>query len=461
MKYNLITLALLAALAGCSLAPSYQQPDAPYAASWEQQAQSGVQMPDWQAFFQDRNLQTLIGTALEHNRDLRIAALNVDAFRAQYRIERSALFPALSASGDGTHQRIPRRSSATGQAEIQHQYTAGLGVMAWELDFFGRIRNLKDSALQGYLASEQAHRSAELSLVSSVAIAWFTLQADQQSLELAEATLETYQDSQRLTERSYEAGIASALELQQSRTATDSARVSLTQSQRQLAQSRNALQVLLGAPMPELPADSRLDTSKLADLPLVLPSELLQRRPDIMQAEHELRAANANIGAARAALYPSISLTASAGSLSGELSDLFSSGTGTWLFKPQINLPIFTAGRLKASLDYSNIQKDVRVARYEKAIQTAFQEVADSLVARSTYADQMAAQDQLLESSSQYLSLADRRYREGIDNQLTLLDAQRLHFAARQQSIQTRLGQLISQVNLYRAMGGSFNNETP
>ncbi len=461
MKYNLITLALLAALAGCSLAPSYQQPDAPYAASWEQQAQNEAQMPDWQAFFQDRNLQTLIGTALEHNRDLRIAALNVDAFRAQYRIERSALFPALSASGDGTHQRIPRRSSATGQAEIQHQYTAGLGVMAWELDFFGRIRNLKDSALQGYLASEQAHRSAELSLVSSVAIAWFTLQADQQSLELAEATLETYQDSQRLTERSYEAGIASALELQQSRTATDSARVSLTQSQRQLAQSRNALQVLLGAPMPELPADSRLDTSKLADLPLVLPSELLQRRPDIMQAEHELRAANANIGAARAAFYPSISLTASAGSLSGELSDLFSSGTGTWLFKPQINLPIFTAGRLKASLDYSNIQKDVRVARYEKTIQTAFQEVADSLVARSTYADQMAAQEQLLESSSQYLSLADRRYREGIDNQLTLLDAQRLHFAARQQSIQTRLGQLVSQVNLYRAMGGSFNSETP
>lgn len=461
MKYNLITLALLAGLAGCSLAPSYQQPDAPYAASWEQQAQSEALMPDWQAFFQDRDLQALIGTALEHNRDLRIAALNVDAFRAQYRIERSALFPNLSASGDGTHQRIPRKSSPTGQAEIQHQYTAGLGVMAWELDFFGRIRNLKDSALQGYLASEQAHRSAELSLVSSVAIAWFTLQADQQSLELAEATLETYQDSQRLTERSYEAGIASALELQQSRTATDGARVSLTQSQRQLAQSRNALQVLLGAPMPKLSADSQLNTSQLADLPLVLPSELLQRRPDIMQAEHELRAANANIGAARAAFYPSISLTASAGSLSGELSDLFSSGTGTWLFKPQINLPIFTAGRLKASLDYSKIQKDVRVAHYEKSIQTAFQEVADSLVARSTYADQMAAQEQLLESSSQYLSLADRRYREGIDNQLTLLDAQRLHFAARQQSIQTRLGQLVSQVNLYRAMGGSFSSEAP
>ncbi|TDQ38560.1 efflux transporter outer membrane subunit [Thiopseudomonas denitrificans] len=460
MKYNLLTLAMLAGLTGCSMIPQYQQPVAPYAASWEQQAASSAQVPEWQLFFRDNNLQQLIRTALEHNRDLRVAALNAEAFRAQYRIQRSELFPSIDASGAGTHQRVPRKVSQTGDAQTTHQYSAAVGMNAWELDFFGRIRSLKDQALQNYFASAQAQRSAELSLVANVATAWFTLQADQASLQLAEATLQTYEDSQRLTELSHDAGIASALELQQSRTATDGARVTLAQNQRQLAQSRNALQLVLGAPLPDQLAPSgKLDNHSLADLPVLLPSELLQRRPDIMQAEHQLQAANANIGAARAAFFPSISLTATAGSLSGELSDLFGSGTGTWLFQPQINLPIFNSGRLKANLEYSEIQKDIHVAQYEKAIQTAFQEVADGLVARKTYADQLAAQEQLLVSSQTYLDLADRRYREGIDNQLTLLDAQRLNFNTRQQHINVQLARLVSEVNLFKALGGGFDNE--
>lgn len=457
MKYNLLTLALLTSLTGCSMIPSYNQPAAPYAAEWTQLASSEAQVPEWQQFFRDDNLQRLIATALEHNRDLRVAALNAEAFRAQYRIERSALFPSIDASGAGTHQGVPRKTSATGQAETTHQYSAAIGMNAWEADFFGRIRSLKDQALQNYFASAEAQRSAELSLVANVAIAWFTLQADQQSLQLAHATLKTYEDSQRLVELSHDAGVASALELQQARTATDGARIVVAENQRQLAQSRNALQLVLGAPLPELGGDiSMLDENSLAELPVLLPSELLQRRPDIMQAEYLLKGANANIGAARAAFFPSISLTATAGSLSGELSDLFSSGTGSWLFQPQIYLPIFNSGRLKANLEYSEIQKDIHVARYENTIQTAFQEVADGLVARKTYAEQLMAQKQLLQSSQEYLSLADRRYREGIDNQLTLLDAQRLNFSAKQQMIHTRFAQLVSQVNLYKALGGGF-----
>lgn len=457
MKYNLLTLALLAGLSGCSMIPSYNQPAAPFAASWEQQATAENTVPEWQQFFRDDNLQRLISTALEHNRDLRVAALNAEAFRAQYRIERSALFPSIDVNGGGTHQGVPRKSSVTGQAETTHQYSAAIGMNAWEADFFGRIRSLKDQALQNYFASAEAQRSAELSLVANVAIAWFTLQADQQSLQLADATLKTYEDSQRLIKLSHDAGIASSLELQQARTATDGARVVVAESQRQLAQSRNALQLVLGAPLPELTGDiGMLDENSLAELPVLLPSELLQRRPDIMQAEYLLKGANANIGAARAAFFPSISLTATAGSLSGELSDLFSSGTGSWLFQPQIYLPIFNSGRLKANLEYSEIQKDIHVARYENTIQTAFQEVADGLVARTTYADQLQAQKQLLESSQEYLNLADRRYREGIDNQLTLLDAQRLNFSARQQMIYTQFAQLVSEVNLYKALGGGF-----
>lgn len=456
MKLRTLTLAVALGLSGCSMAPKYQQPEAPFAASWQAQAQQNAETPDWQHFFADENLQLLIETALEHNKDLRVAALNVEAFRAQYRIDRSALFPAVDAAGGGNRQRIPKNMSPTEESTINSQYSASLGITAWEIDFFGRLNSLRQQALETYFASEQAQRSAELSLIANVATAWLSHQADQASLALVQSTLETYESSLKLVQSRYDAGVASALELQQARTAADNARVSLAQFQRQVAQSRNALQMVLGAPIPELKQNVELSSVQLAELPVALPAELLQRRPDILQAEHQLKAANANIGAARAAFFPSISLTTTAGSMSNELSDLFSSGSGTWLFQPQLRLPIFNSGRLKASLDYSKVQKDIRIAQYEKSIQTAFQEVADGLIARSTYNEQLAAQDKLLESSQAYLDLAERRYREGVDNQLTLLDAQRLLFSTQQQRINTQLALLTSEINLYKSLGGSY-----
>ena len=463
MKRTALAVALLTALSGCSLIPNYQQPEAPVAEQWSdvQAQQGGAELPDWRKFFQDPVIQQLIETALENNRDMRIAALNVEAFRAQYRIQRSALFPAIDASGGANRQRIPGNMSPTGDSTINSQYSAALGITAWEVDLFGRLNSLREQALASYFASEQAQRSTQLSLISSVATAWLTLQADQETLKLVRGTLSTYEESLRLVERSYDAGVASSLELQQARTSTNSARVSLAQFERQSVQSRNALNLLLGGNTPaDLATPVPLQQFKFAKVPVGLPADLLQRRPDILQAEFNLQSANANIGAARAAFFPSISLTATAGSLSPDLSGLFDGGSGSWLFQPSINIPIFNAGRLRANLDYSKIQKDINVARYEKTIQTAFQEVADSLIERTTYTQQLAAHDALVKSSEEYYALADRRYREGIDNQLTLLDAQRLLFDAQQARIQTQFAQLASEIKLYKALGGGYSQDT-
>lgn len=463
MKHTALAAALLAALSGCSLIPNYQQPASPVAAQWDtvDTQHSAVVLPDWREFFQDQQLQSLIETALHNNRDMRIAALNVDAFRAQYRIQRSARFPSVDAGGGANRQRIPGNMNPAGNdSTINSQYSADLGITAWELDLFGRLGSLRDQALETYFASEQAQRSTQLSLIASVATAWLSLQADQEALQLVRDTLATYEDSLRLVERSYDAGVASLLEVQQARTSTSSARVSLAQFERQSAQSRNALNLLLGGePDIDISTPVPLKHFKFAELPVGLPADLLQRRPDILQAEYELKAANANIGAARAAFFPSISLTATAGSLSPDLSGLFDSGSGSWLFKPSINLPIFNAGRLRANLDYSEIQKDIRVASYEKAIQTAFQEVADGLSNRMTYKQQLIAHDELVQSGEEYYTLADRRFIEGIDNQLTRLDAQRLLFDAQQQRISTHFAQLASEISLYKALGGGYTEE--
>ncbi len=462
MKRTALAVALLTALSGCSLIPNYQQPAAPVAEQWNDvQAQQNAELPDWRTFFQDPTLQQLIETALENNRDMRIAALTVEAFRAQYRIERSVLFPAIDASGAANRQRIPDNMSPTGDSTINSQYSVALGMTAWEVDLFGRLNSLREQALVSYFASEQAQRSTQLSLISSVATAWLTLQADQETLKLVRETLSTYEESLRLVERSYDAGVASSLELQQARTAAHSARISLAQFERQSVQSRNALNLLLGGETPAgLTTPVPLKQFNFAEVPVGLPADLLQRRPDILQAEFNLQAANANIGAARAAFFPSIRLTATAGSLSPDLSGLFNSGSGSWLFQPSINIPIFNAGRLRANLDYSKIQKDINVARYEKSIQSAFQEVADGLIERTTFKQQLAAQDALVKSSEEYYALADRRYREGIDNQLTLLDAQRLLFNAQQARIQTQFAQLASEIKLYKALGGGYSQDT-
>ncbi|MBH2035988.1 MAG: efflux RND transporter outer membrane subunit EmhC [Pseudomonadales bacterium] len=470
MSKSLLSLAVAAfVLSGCSLIPDYQQPAAPVPSEFPQgPAYSPAQAPNqaaaeqgWKQFFHDPALQQLIQVALENNRDLRVAALNIDAFAAQYRIQRADLFPAVSANGTGSRQRVPANASQTGEAGIVSSYSATVGISAYELDLFGRVRSLSEQALQQYFATEEGRRSTQISLVGSVANAYLTWQADKELLKLTQDTLGAFQESYKLTARSNEVGVASALDLAQSRTSVENARAQLAKYTRQVAQDENSLVLLLGTSIPaNLQAAKPLSDDLLSDVPPGLPSDLLQRRPDILQAEYNLKAANANIGAARAAFFPSISLTANAGSLSPDLSGLFKGGSGTWLFQPQINLPIFNAGSLRASLDYSKIQKDIGVANYEKSIQTAFQEVADGLAARQTYTEQLQAQRDFVTANQDYYRLAERRYRIGVDSNLTFLDAQRQLFSAQQVLITDRLAQLVSAVNLYKALGGGWNEQT-
>ncbi|MGC4008285.1 MAG: AdeC/AdeK/OprM family multidrug efflux complex outer membrane factor [Pseudomonas sp.] len=465
MRKSLLSLAIAAGvLSGCSLIPDYERPEAPVAAAYPQGDAYAAAQPatagadiGWREFFKDPQLQRLVEVSLENNRDLRVAALNIEAYRAQYRIQRADLFPAVDAGFDGSRQRLPADLSSTGSSMISSQYGVTLGVTSWEVDLFGRLRALRDQALEQYFATEEAQRSTQTSLVANVANAYLTLRADQAQLQLTRDTLGTYQKSYDLTKRSYDVGVASALDLRQAQTSVESARATLAQYTRLVAQDQNALVLLLGSGLPaDLPQGRGLGDELLATVPAGLPSDLLQRRPDILQAEHQLKAANANIGAARAAFFPNISLTANAGTLSPDLGGLFDGGSGTWLFKPSISLPIFNAGSLRASLDLAKVQKDINVAQYEKAIQTAFSEVADGLAARGTFNEQLQAQRALVDASSEYYRLADKRYRTGVDNYLTLLDAQRSLFSAQQQLITDRLNQLTSEVNLYKALGGGW-----
>ncbi|NUT81202.1 AdeC/AdeK/OprM family multidrug efflux complex outer membrane factor [Pseudomonas brassicacearum] len=469
MSKSLLSLTIAAVvLSGCSLIPDYQRPDAPVAAQYPQgPAYESANAPGqaaaeqgWKQFFHDPALQQLIQVALENNRDLRVAALNIDAYAAQYRIQRADLFPAVSATGSGSRQRVPARASQTGEAAISSSYSATLGISAYELDLFGRVRSLSEQALQSYFATEEARRSTQISLVANVANAYLTWQADKELLKLTQETLGTYEQSFKLTSRSAEVGVASALDLSQARTAVENARVQLARYTRQVAQDENSLTLLLGTGLPANLNSQPLSDDLLSEVPAGLPSDLLQRRPDILQAERNLLAANANIGAARAAFFPSISLTANAGTLSPDLSGLFKGGSGTWTFAPQINLPIFNAGSLRASLDYAKIQKDINVAQYEKSIQTAFQEVSDGLAARQTYNEQLQAQTDFVTANQDYYRLAERRYRIGVDSNLTFLDAQRQLFSAQQSLITDRLAQLTSEVNLYKALGGGWNAQT-
>jgi multidrug efflux system outer membrane protein len=469
MSKSLLSLAVTAfVLSGCSLIPDYQRPEAPVAAQFPQgPAYSSTQAPGqaaaeqgWKQFFHDPALQQLIQTALVNNRDLRVAALNIDAYAAQYQIQRADLFPAISATGSGSRSRTPAKLSQTGESTISSQYSAGLGISSYELDLFGRVRSLSEQALQQYFATEEARRTTQISLVASVANAYLTWQADKELLKLTQDTLGAFEQSYKLTSRSNEVGVASALDLSQARTSVENARVALARYTRQVAQDENSLTLLLGTGLPANIASRPLSDDLLSEVPAGLPSDLLQRRPDILQAEYNLKAANANIGAARAAFFPSISLTASAGTASPTLGGLFKGGSGTWSFAPQINIPIFNAGSLRASLDYSKIQKEINVANYEKAIQTGFQEVSDGLAARETYKQQLDAQRGFVAANQDYYRLAERRYRIGVDSNLTFLDAQRQLFSAQQSLITDRLAQLNSEVNLYKALGGGWNEQT-
>ncbi len=369
------------------------------------------------------------------------------------------MLPLISADAAGSRTRTPGDLSQTGEPTISDQYSATFGA-SWELDFFGRIGSLREQALQEFFATDAARYATRISLIASVANAWMTWQADQALLELTRDTLDAYEQSLALTQRRFDVGVASALELRQARTSVESARVSLARYSRQVLQDRNALALLVGAPLPAGVAEpTSFDQALLADIPVGLPSDLLFKRPDILQAEYALRAANASIGAARAAFFPRVSLTGAAGVASDELSGLFEGGSRYWTFSPSISLPIFTAGELRASLDYAEISRDVQVARYEQAIQTAFREVADGLASRETYTEQVQAQRDLVDTSADYYRLAEQRYRTGVEDYLTVLDAQRQLFQVQQQLITDRLAQLVSQVNLYVALGGGWAPE--
>ncbi|TKJ88592.1 multidrug transporter [Pseudomonas koreensis] len=456
LRLSLLSIAVL--MGGCSLIPEYQRPASPTAAQYPTATQAATSSEDWRTLFTDPALQQLIESAQVNNRDLRVAALNVEAFQAQYRIQRADLFPAVSANANELRQRMPP-SVTQGKALINSTYSANLGISAYELDFFGRVRSLSEQALQTWLSTEEARRSAELSLVANVANAYLTWRADQELLELTRDTLAADEQSLHLTTRNREAGKSSALEQAQAKTSVDSSRANLARYQRQVAQDLNSLTLLVGAPVPDALPARPLASDLVQQLPAGLPSDLLQRRPDILQAEYKLKAANANIGAARAAFFPSVSLTANAGTSSRDLSGLFAGGSGAWTFQPQISLPIFNAGSLRASLDYSKLQKDVAVAEYEKSIQTAFQEVADGLAARSTYQQQLQAQRDLVAATQTYYNLAQNRYQNGVDSSLTFLDAQRSLFSSQQGLITDRLAQLVAEVNLYTALGGGWSVE--
>ncbi|MBL0532985.1 efflux transporter outer membrane subunit [Aeromonas dhakensis] len=457
MTKTLIALSVTLLLGGCSMAPDYQRPELPQGATWQSNQTGEAAVSSWRQQFLDPALQQLIATALENNRDLRIAALNVEAYEARYRIQRAAQLPTLAANGSGSRQQGSDDLSSTGQGTISSQYGANIGITAYELDLFGRIQSLKDQALETYLAQVETQRSTQIALVASVANAYLTLLADQELLALSEATLATEQESYGLTEHKYRLGAASEMELAQGRTALESAKVSLAQYQRQVKQDRNGLALLLGTGVPALMTQpATLAEVQLAAIPVGAPSSLLQQRPDILAAEHSLKAANANIGAARAAFFPTISLTATAGTASNQLSGLFDGGTGTWTFMPQINLPIFDGGKRIADLDVAEVSTRQAVASYEKSIQTAFKEVADTLGAQTDYQQQLQAQQELVKASQTYFKLAEVRYEKGVDSYLTRLDAQRSLFSAKQGLITTRLAQLSNQVALYKAVGGGW-----
>ncbi|WP_024680801.1 efflux transporter outer membrane subunit [Pseudomonas syringae] len=461
------SLALMALLAGCvNLAPDYQRPEAPVSEQWLPAAaanpSASASVPtdiEWQNFFTDNRLVRLQTLALINNRDLRLASLNVEKAQAQYRIERAASLPTIDASGSATHTRTSASTSTTGRSSISHQYSAQLGLSSYELDVFGRIQNLQDEALEDYLALTETRRSTQISLIAEVATGWLTLAADNQLLKLAEDTLASQRQSYDLTQRSHALGGSSGLEVAQAQTTVESARGDVAQYQSQVLQDRNALRLLVGSDIPDvlLPAADAQSVAQLVQVPDELPSSLLQRRPDVLSAEHSLKSANIDIGAARAAFFPSITLTANAGSASSSLSGLFKSGSGAWSFAPSISVPIFDGGANRATLDSAKIENQIQIQTYQQTLQTAFKEVADALAVRSTLDERVAAQQAYTDASRKSYELADALYHGGSQSYLEALESQRSLYSAEQELISLRLTEQSNRVTLYKVMGGGWN----
>lgn len=467
LRIFLLVVAVSVPLSGCTLMPRYERSGLPVETAWPESAKmtgeereaadAAVNRP-WKAFFKDPVIVALVETALVNNRDLRVAVLNIEKVRAQYQIQRAELLPTINAVGQSSAQYLNKAISQTGSAHIQRQFTATVGFTAFELDLFGRIRSLKESALQEYFATEQAARSARVSLVAEVAAAYLQFTADKETLALARSTHENRKTSHELAQRMYEAGLTSLLTVNQAKTIMEEARVVAAQYEEIVARDENILTLLLGAPVPESAkvAGTLGGVEQLPDPPPGLPSDLMLRRPDILAAEHRLQAMNANIGAARANFFPTISITSSIGTIAPQYHDLFSRGAGTWLFQPQGILPIFDTGRNIALLQSAEADRDIAVATYEKSIQTAFREVADALAQRANIGERLDAQASLVAAAQASYDLSQRRYEIGLDSFLAVLDAQRSLFAARQGMIDTALLRETAMLNLYKALGGGW-----
>lgn len=472
--------AMTALLAGCSMEPHYERPEAPVPPSWPvgdaylRQSEATLPSVTYRDIFRDPKLQAIIEQALANNRDLRIAAANIASARAQYRVQRSELFPDITAgagvrlgdsgssgtsSGTGSGNGNGSGSgsgSSSGNGGISHQYSVDVGLNSWEIDLFGRIRSLSHEALERYFATEAAARATRLSLVSEVATAYLTLAADNSLLAIARATESNAAKAVQLTGARVRGGIAPRIDLRQAETILDQAQSDIAEQTTAVAQDKNALQLLVGAPLDDtlLPGSIESVDGTIGELPAGLNSSILLRRPDVVQAEYQLRAANADIGAARAAFFPTISLTAVAGFASTALASLFSGNAFNWTVSPNANVSIFDFGRNRGNLAYSRAQRDLYVAQYEQAIQTAFREVSDALARRGTIENQYAAQAHLVEASQDTFNLTTARYREGIENFLSSLDAQRTLYSAQRSLVQTRLTRADNLVDLYRTLGG-------
>jgi len=461
----LLSIIFILFTVGCTMAPKYTRPDAPIPNHYPRQnhnERSGVvenaAPPAWKAFFKDEIMREVIELALVNNRDLRISMLNIERIRAQYRIQRADLLPTVNAASSATIQYLPADVSSTGESGISRQYAASLGFSAFELDLFGRIRSLSEQALQTYYSAEEEAKSAKISLVAETAAMYLQLVADRENYDLAMSTMLSWEKKYDLIKCKYEAGVASDLDLSQAQSFLDESRVNLAGTAIQVGQDENALALLIGCPIPEtLPKIRRLaDVVPLKDIPEGLPSALLERRPDIRAAEHLLKGANANIGAARANFFPSISLTGNLGKLSMDYRTLFNASQGSWLFMPQITVPIFDVGRNMALLDMSKTDRKIAVARYEKTIQNAFKEVADTLVTRAFIGDRMAAQESLVDSTLRSYLHASSRYDAGVSDYLNVLDAKRSLFAAQIGLIGARLSRESNALMLYKTLGGGW-----
>ncbi len=444
--------------AGCqSMAPEYQQPAAPVAGQFplaEDAAGESAAALGWQQYFADAHLQALIAQALEHNRDLRAAVLRVEEAQAAYGIARAGLYPQVDAIGSYNRSRTPADLSFTGRPLIAEDYLVGLGISNWEIDFWGRIRSLKDAALQSFLASDEARRALQIALIARVADGYMALRELDERIVIARKTIDSRAESLRIFQRRYEVGATSKLDLTQVETLLAQAQSLEYQLRQARAVQYNALTLLAGSVFELAPAANALDTTALPALAAGLPSDLLLARPDIVAAEYRLKAANANIGAARAAFFPRVSLTTTYGSASSELEGLFDAGSHAWKFSPSISLPIFDAGRNRANLDLAEVRRDLAVADYEKTIQTAFREVADALAARQWLQRQVQSQQQTLDALSERSRLVKLRYDSGATSYFEVLDAERELLTAEQQLVQTRRALLSSQINLYAALGG-------